>query len=284
MPPGSNSPGSSRPKSHSPIIHGVDPPSRQEWLALAVSRLIRDGDRVSIGTNLPAPRAGALLAKRTHASNAVLFLGMTEVHDLPPGPLDLGSLAGATEGAIAHHRLDHFFKNASQVDFFVVGALQIDRYGNTNLLGLGPMDEPPEQRYAQRTVIGPGTIGTATMTTYAGRYALFCADHQPRTFVDQLAFRSTCGWGSDGQERQRLSLPGGGPVACITDLGLFAYPAPSHAMQLINPFPGIEFEEIAARTGFPVGRTSKLQEFGRPTPEVLRVLREEVDPAGKLRG
>ncbi|HYE78782.1 MAG TPA: CoA-transferase, partial [bacterium] len=246
----------------------VDPPSRQEWLAVAISRLVRDGDRVSVGTNLPAPRAGALLAKRTHAPNAVLYLGMAEVRGLPPGPLALESLAGAAAGAIAHHRLEDFFARANQVDFFVVGALQIDRHGNTNLLGVGPSGEPLETRYRHRTVIGPGTIGTATMTTYAGRYALFCPDHQPRTFVPQLAFRSTCGWGTDGQERTRLDLPGGGPGGCVTDLGLFGYPAPDRSMALIAPFPGVTFEEIAGRTGFDVARPSKLQEFGRPSPEV----------------
>ncbi|MEO7993906.1 MAG: hypothetical protein ABI743_05865 [bacterium] len=257
--------------------------ARSEWMALALARLMRDGDRVSIGTNLPVARAAALLAKLTHAPNLVLYLGMAEVADLPGAPIDFTGLAGAASGARKHWRLEEFFGVATQVDFFVVGGLQIDPYGNTNLLGIGDPGLPIEERYRQRTLLGPGTIGTATMTTCAGRYVLFVPDHQPRAFVEQLAFRSTCGWGTDGREREGLGLPGGGPVACVTDLGLFDYPAPRHRMRIVRPFPGVDYSTIAARTGFAVDRPQKLQEFAGPSPLELATLRERVDPGGLLR-
>ena len=256
--------------------------ARDEWLALAISRLIRDGDRVSIGTNLPAARAGSLLAKLTHAPEATLLLGMAEVRDLAPGTSFM-TLAGGVDSATTHHRLEEFFGHAEEVDFFVVGALEIDPFGNTNLLGIGPDSEPLGERYRQRSLIGPGTIGTATMTTYAGRYALFCPDHQRRTFVESLSFRSTCGWGSGGDARLALGLPGGGPVACVTDLGVFDYPAPGHRMRLHRPFPGVGFGDIQGRTGFEVARPGKLQEFALPSRLEFRTLREVVDPEGRLR-
>lgn len=258
--------------------------ARDEWFAWALSRLIRDGDRVTIGTNLPAARAGALLAQRTHAPDIALLWGMTELAPIPAGvSVDLTSLAGPPGAARAQHRLESFFAAADQVDFFVVGALQIDPFGNTNLLGTGPLELPLDQRYSQREVYGPGPIGTVTMTTYARRYCLLAPEHSPRVFVPQLAFRTTCGWGEGDEHRVRLGLPGGGPVACLTSLGLFGYPRPDRRMRLLHPYPGVTFEAIAAQTGFEVIRPSKLQEYPAPPPEIIRLLREEIDRDGVLR-
>jgi len=257
--------------------------SRTEWQCLAIARQIRDGERVSIGTNLPAARAGALLAKLTHAPNITLFLGMAEVRDLPSPPPDFLTLTGGADQAVSHATLEDFFDAADQIDFFVVGALQIDPWGNTNLMGIGPVEHEIADRYSGRTVFGPGPIGTVTMTTYAKRYVLFAADHQPRTFVPELSFRTTIGWGAGGRNRENLGIPGGGPVACITDLGVFDYPWPDRRMRIWQPFPGIGFDTISARTGFEVGRPPKLQEYPNPDAQVLRILREQVDPLGRLR-
>lgn len=257
--------------------------SRTEWLALAIARLIRDGDRVSIGTNLPAARAGAMLAKLTHAPHSTLFLGMAEVRTLPFPPPDFLSLSGGAAEASGHQTLEGFFSDAQEVDFFVVGGMQIDPWGNTNLLGIGPAELPVAERFAARTVFGPGPIGTVTMTAHARRYVLFAADHQPRTFVPELAFRTTVGWGDGGSHRDRLGLPGGGPVACVTELGVFDYPWPDRRMRLRAPFQGVTFGQIAERTGFSVERPAKLQEYPLPTARELQVLREVVDPRGRLR-
>ena len=42
----------------------------------------------------------------------------------------------------------------------------------------------------------------------------------PRTFVEQLDFRSTVGFGDGPGSRERLGFSGGGVTAVITDLGV----------------------------------------------------------------
>ena len=42
----------------------------------------------------------------------------------------------------------------------------------------------------------------------------------PRSFVEQLDFRSTVGFGDGPGSRERLGFSGAGPTAVVTDLGV----------------------------------------------------------------
>src|SRR3546814_8396575 len=52
----------------------------------------------------------------------------------------------------------------------------------------------------------------------SAKQVLIILKQSHRTFVDKLAFITSVGHGEGGDHRQRLGLPGAGPVGIITDL------------------------------------------------------------------
>lgn len=51
-------------------------------------------------------------------------------------------------------------------------------------------------------------------------------------------------------------------------------------MYLESYHPGVTIEEIKANTGWNLRMAGDVRETEHPTPELIRILREECDPAG----
>jgi len=158
-----------------------------------------------------------------------------------------------------------------------VGALQIDPFGNSNLIGLG---RDPRRL----TLRGPGAIATTTNASYVRRFYLFVNEHSPRVFVPRCDFVSTVGWGEGGADaRRRLGLLGGGPRYCITPLAVLDFEETSKRLRLHSVHPGVTVDEVRARTGFELLVPDRVAVTGSPDDDELDILRRRVDPQGLLR-
>ncbi len=137
-------------------------------MACAISRAIRDGDRVGIGVNSPIPAAGVLLARRTHAPRVRFRL---------PG----------VEGAVPFLGSKEFFDFAQrgELDVFFLSGVQIDMRGRINLHVLGEYDRP-RRRF-------PGAFGSAVLYPVVPRVILFRTEHSPRVFVPSVDFVTASG-------------------------------------------------------------------------------------------
>jgi glutaconate CoA-transferase, subunit B len=137
-------------------------------MAAVIGRQIRDGENVGIGVNSPIPRAGVLMARRTHAPNIKL-------RDLDTDDAEL--FIGSKE----------FFDWAQRgkLDVFFFSGIQIDAAGNLNLHVLGDY-EKPRRRF-------PGAFGSAVLYQVTRRVILFRTDHSPRSLVEKVDFVSACG-------------------------------------------------------------------------------------------
>jgi glutaconate CoA-transferase subunit B len=153
--------------------------------------------------------------------------------------------------------------------FFVLGGLEIDRHGATNLLGRrGPAGW--ERR-------GPGAIGTSSMAVLAERTLLYSTRHTPEVFVESCSVVSAHGWHPGD------SLAASGPDLCLSPAGLFDFPAPERRMRLLHTRPGWSAAEAQAATGFPLDGLDEATPLPEPEPGALQALRERVDPDGRLR-
>ena len=163
-------------------------------------------------------------------------------------------------------------------DLFFVGGIQIDRFGNTNLIGL----RGPDGGLAFR---GPGSMGTVTMAHYAKRYYLYSPVHDPRVFVERCDFISVFGHGDGGDHRARLGLDryNAGPASVITPLAILDFQTPDHAMRLQSVHPGVTVEEVQAATGFELEIPAEVPLTAAPRPDQLQLLRERIDREGLLR-
>jgi glutaconate CoA-transferase subunit B len=160
---------------------------------------------------------------------------------------------------------------------FFIGGVQVDPFGNTNLIGVGP-------DYNRLRFRGPGSVGTPTLSTHVGRYYIVLNSHTSRIFVEKCDFISAFGWGTGGTDaRKNLGLPGGGPRYCVTPMCVFDFAEPSKRMQIRSLHPGVSAQEVQANTGFALNATTSASTTEPPTPEELRALRTRVDREGFLR-
>ena len=87
------------------------------------------------------------------------------------------------------------------------------------------------------------------------------------------------GYLGGGDERERLGL-GGGPELVVTNLAVLDFEPESKAMRLRSVHPGVTVEQVREATGFELIVPGEVPETPPPTPEQVRLLREEIDPDG----
>jgi len=77
-----------------------------------------------------------------------------------------------------------------------------------------------------------------------------------------------------------MGLPGGGPAALVTELGVFDFPG--GRMRLRELFPDVELDEVHAATGFEVDVAGDLRGVTPPSDAEIAVVRS-VDRLGVRR-
>jgi glutaconate CoA-transferase subunit B len=256
--------------------------SRDELLACWIAAQMRNDDRCFPGANLPVPRAGNLLAHLTHAPDLKVGIGMVRTNLLDEPVLEPFKfstdyrMARFAEAVIIHDEIFDNPRHSSTV--FFVGGIQIDRYGNTNLIGIG---EDPKRLKLR----GPGSLGTVSSAHYSERYYLYTPRHDPRVLVEKCDFISVFGHGEGGDHRARLGLDrfNAGPSALITPLAIIDFETPDHRARIQSLHPGVELEEVQEATGFELVVPEEIPRTTEPTAEQLSLLRKRIDVDGLLR-
>jgi glutaconate CoA-transferase subunit B len=260
-----------------------DPADPREIMAKVIAAGLRDGDWIEIGASLPVARAGALLAHLTHGPNMTLMMAMTEtsVRDVPViEEFEFITDVGATRFAEAHFRHDLLLadqKRRRRRGVFFCGGMQIDRWGNSNLVGIG--NDP-----RRLTVRGPGAVGTCNATANAARYHLVTNSHSPRVLVERCDYISALGYG-EGEPglRAKLGLPNPGPESIITPLCVFAFDDSAGPARLASLHPGVSLEQVQRQTGFAFDSPASVPITAAPSETELATLRGRIDVRGTLR-
>ena len=117
----------------------------------------------------------------------------------------------------------------------------------------------------------------------ANGIATFCntiimMQHQKRRFMEKIDYITSCGWMDGPGGREKVGLPGNrGPQMVVTDLGIMKFDEETKRMYLAYYYPFSSPEMVQENTGFEVD-VSRAQLFEGPSPEIIRVIREEIDP------
>lgn len=265
-------------------FHGgsSEPPTAKEIMATVIANDLRDGEWVEVGANLPVPRAGALLAHLTHGPNMTVMLALTKAYlrDVPVIEefafiTDVRAMRWA-EAYYPHDRLLSEMRFRRRGVFFA-GGIQIDRFGNSNLIGIGA--DPTQLEFR-----GPGGIGTCNATLQNGRYHLVTTSHSPRVLVERCDYVSAVGYG-DGTPgfRERHDLPAQGPSSIITPLCVFDFDPTTHTARVKSVHPGISVDEVREHTGFDIAVADEAPVTPGPTRHQLELLRTRIDVSGSLR-
>ena len=217
----------------------------EELMMVEISRQVREGERVAVGTLSPVPAAGVMLALLTSAPGAEAFIWfMPEFWPFSEG-------------------MKEFFDMAQRgdVDLFFLGGAQIDSRANTNLHCIGPWGSPKVRL--------PGGAGTGTLYCTVPRVVLFSEAHNPRVFVKEVDFIT--GRGTPVPRTYRR----GGPTCCITSLAVLYFNREGLGWELASRHPGVTQEEVRSLTAFPFLREED-KETSPPTGEELEILRGPV--------
>lgn len=253
--------------------------SAKELLAIFISREMKDYEYVIPGAGIDVSRCGVLLAHTARCPNMRICLASYVANlcgEEIEGPFQLYSESGYLRHAEHCTPFEEHILEGRHIDVTFVGAMQVDRYGNTNLIGIG-------RDYKNLAVRGPGSAGTTTLSADVGRYYIILNSHNRKVFVDRCDFRSTVGWDNGGRDaRLKLGLTGGGPRYVLSPLGVMDFREEDRQMRVKHLLPGVEIDQILDNTGFkPV--IDQIEPFPAPTEVEVELLRKYVDREGRLR-
>jgi glutaconate CoA-transferase subunit B len=235
-------------------------------MTVAAARELTDGCVCFVGIGLPSTAAN--LARATHAPDIVLVyesgcIGAKPTR-LPPSIGD-GVLSSTSTAVVSVSEIFAYWLQAGRIDVGFLGAAQLDRFANINTTVIGDYRAP--------TVRLPGAGGAPEIAASCGEI-IITLRHSRRAMVDRLDFVTSVGFGEGRGHRERLGLPGRGPRAVITDLGVLRPDRDSCELVLTSVHPGVTVDDVQEATGWNLRVAADLAETPSPSDRELATLRE----------
>ena len=221
-----------------------------EMMAVAAARLLRDGKVCFVGIGLPSQAAN--LALRTNAPELVLIYESGTIGAKPSQlPLSIGDgdLAETATAVVSVPEIFAYWLQAGRIDVGFLGAAQIDRHGNLNSTVIGDYEDPKVRL--------PGAGGAPEIATSA-REVFVMLRQTPRTFVQELDFRTTLGHAVS---------------TVVTDLGVLEPRGADRELTLTAVHPGVEPDAAREATGWDLRVADDLERTAPPTGAELTALR-----------
>ena len=249
----------------------------REMMAVAAARQIQDGDIVFCGTGISM--LAAMAAKHISAPHSVIFFETGAIDSLleevpmavaDPRVMYWTSVNGGLSDAFAYMQNRH---TGCRV-VGIMGAAQIDRYGNLNSTVIGNYNKP-RVRFS-------GSGGACDVASFVQRTIIFM-QHEKRKFVNKLDYLTSPGWLGGGNQRNEAGLAPGGPAAVITNMAVMGFDPTTREMILKAVFPGISPKQVLEHMQFSVD-ISQAKEYLPPTDAELTILREKCDPQRLILG
>jgi acyl CoA:acetate/3-ketoacid CoA transferase beta subunit len=225
--------------------------TRSEYCVIACAEAWRDAGEILASPMGPIPSVGARLARRTFSPDLLLT----------DGEAMLVRDDGTAEGWLPYRQ--HLALVTGGRRHVMMGASQIDRYGNQNISCIGDWARP------RRQLLG---VRGAPVNTLNNPTSYWVPRHSPRVFVEKVDM--VCGVGydhADGAPHHRVPR-------VVSDLGVFDFATPDHAMRLASVHPGVTVEQVREATGFALVVPDEVPYTREPTARELQLIREVIDP------
>ena len=186
--------------------------TRQEMMAIATGREIRDGELAIFGVGLSM--LAGYFAQAHHGPNIRAMTeggvyGATPVGGLPWGIECNRISANATSFTNGLDALG-FLVASGRCDVGIIGAAQVDKFGNVNTTGIWDGDGVIGDTYRLPKTRLTGAGGANDIACGAKRF-LIMVSHEPKRFVDKVSYVSSPGYLEGGDARQRHGFIGDGP-------------------------------------------------------------------------
>lgn len=232
--------------------------TRAEVCAVACADLFADDGEILASPMGTMPLIGARLARLT--SNPDLLVSDGEAYLLAETP-PLGGTS-PLEGWLPYRKV--FDVVAAGTRHVVMGANQIDRFGNQNISCLGDHDRPTRQMFGARGAPG---------NTANHRTSYWVAKHAPRVFVPSVDFASGVGYDRDAGPFHDV-------FRVVTNLAVLDFASPDRTMRIASVHPGVRMTDVQEQTGFELVTQGEVATTREPSDTELKLLREVLDPKG----
>ncbi|MFT4128030.1 MAG: CoA-transferase [Gordonia sp. (in: high G+C Gram-positive bacteria)] len=237
--------------------------TRAEICVVACAEIFRGAGEVMASPMAPIPLLGARLARLTIEPDLLITDGEALILADTPG---IGK-TGPIEGWLPFTKV--FDVVASGRRHVVMGANQIDRYGNQNLSAFGPLQQPTRQMFGVRGAPG-NTINHPT--------SYWVPRHSPRVFTEHVDIVS--GIGYDTVDPANPAFDDVDIHRVVTNLGVFDFGGPGHTFRALSLHPGVHADDVAAATSFAIAGLDDAAITRQPSAEELTLIRDVLDPKG----
>lgn len=251
-----------------------------EFMIAQCARLLEDQKTAFIGFGMP--QFAAVLAQRMHAPHLVQVFEFGAIGPTPLTPFVRNTMGGPSNcyRSIAWTNMNTVFamSQLGLLDYGVLGATQIDLYGNINSTMLGNDWRHPKRRF-------PGSGGANEVASYCWR-TIVVMMHEPRRFVPRVDFITSPGY-LDGtpEARERAGLPAGtGPWRVVTSKALFGFDESTHELTLLGVLDGLSVEGVIAELGVKARVGARVEQLAPPSGRELEILRDHIDPGRTVIG
>ncbi len=237
-----------------------------EMMSITAARALTDNMTCFVGIGLPSEAAN--LARLTHAPNITLIYESGTLQTKPnvlPLSIGDGELCHSALSTVSVPEMFRYWLQGGHVSVGFLGTAQIDRFANLNTTLVGDYREPKVRL--------PGGGGAPEIATNA-QEVFITVKHSKRTFVKDVDFITTVGFGRDGKARDNVPNLGKGPTVVITDLCILRPDPATKELIVVSLHPGVTQEDVIEATGWEIQFSDNLETTPAPSSLELTVLRE----------
>ncbi len=239
--------------------------SRAEMMAVAAARALKNDDVCFVG--IGAPSVASNLARLTHAPDITLIYESGTIGTKPDVlPLSIGDpeLCETAVTTVSVPEMFQYWLQGGRISIGFLGGAQIDRYGNINSSVIGDYEHPKVRL--------PGGGGAPEIASLCGQTYVVMRQ-TARSFVERVDFITSFGYGSGGDQRERMGIRTKGPTLVVTDLCLLRPDTETKELVVTSIHEGVTREEIEQNTGWTVRFASSIERTPPPHETDLMVLR-----------
>ncbi|MGH2686218.1 MAG: CoA-transferase subunit beta [Actinomycetota bacterium] len=240
-------------------------PTLDEICVVACADAWRDDGEILASPIGIVPMIAARLARETFAPDLLITDGEASLV-ANPLPVGSGDHEKVIEGWLPFRSVfDLVWAGRRHV---MMGATQIDRFGNQNISCIGDWKRPKVQLLGSRGA--PGNSVNHPTSYWIG-------NHSPRVFVEEVDFVSGVGYRRAAEagvtrwhEIRRV----------VTNKAVLDFETPGHTMRVRSIHPGVTIDDVQESTGFELSIPDQIEVTNGPTDGELALIRDVLDPKG----
>lgn len=239
--------------------------SRADQCIVALSDAFRGDGEILASPMSTLAMVAVRLAKLTHAPDLMMSDGVASLV-ANVTPLGAPSADLVIEGWVPYRTIfDIVWSGRRHV---IMGASQVDRFGNQNISAIGDYAKPKSMLLGVRGAPG----NTLNHTT-----SYFIPNHSTRSFVEKVDVVS--GVGYDRAKKLGTAARFHEIRRVVSNLGVFDFGGEDRAMRLVSTHAGVTVDDVVKNTGFALS-IGDVTETRAPSQEELGLIRGSIDPKG----